>query len=314
MKKVREYQSQMSYSRSITYGDWRDEKVTWNQNFVETDRGTFEVFIKGEGPPLCVTHLYSEFNDSGDYFADIFSEAHTVYLVNLREAGRSDCAKAPHELFMIETVFDLESIRVALQISQWVFAGHSTGGMLACVYGIHASSSLNALIAVGAAAREYGSSSPACIYHKEHPDHYIMQDYIEALKDPSLDYEKRQFISTERTKLSLYKPEQYKNYFDKSIHKKMAATRMNFFAREILQFDVTKQLHQVTAPTLILCGKHDVQCPVVFSEEMAGEIPKAQLAIFNESNHYPFLEEEQAFMKVIDEFMDKVNELFPNQA
>lgn len=287
--------------------------MTWNQNFVKTDRGTFEVFIKGEGPPLCVTHLYSQFNESGDYFADTFSNTHTVYLVNLREAGRSDCAMAPHELFMIETVFDLESIRRALRINQWVFAGHSTGGMLACVYGIHASSSLKAMIVVSAAAREYGSSSPSCIYHQDHPDYYIMQDYIETLKDPSLDNEKREFISTERTKLSLYKPDQYENYFTKSIHKKMATARMNFFAREIIQFDVTKQLYQVTAPTLVLCGKHDVQCPVVFSEEMAAEIPSAQLAVFKESNHYPFLEEEQAFMKVFDEFMSKVNQLLPYQ-
>ncbi|TKD70098.1 alpha/beta fold hydrolase [Pseudalkalibacillus hwajinpoensis] len=283
--------------------------MTWNQNFIETDRGTFEVFSKGDGPPLCVTHLYSEFNESGDYFADTFSESHTVYLVNLREAGRSDVSRAPHELFMIESVFDLESIRRALRINQWVFAGHSTGGMLACVYGIHASSSLRAMIAVGAAAREYGSSSEACIYHEEHPDYHLMQDYIETLKDPELDEKKRKFISEARTKLSLYKPEQYDNYFSKSIHKKMATARMNFFAREILQFDVTKQLHHVNAPTLVMCGKYDVQCPLVFSEEMAAEVPGAQLAVFNNSNHYPFLEEEQTFKRVVHQFIEEVNEL-----
>ncbi|WP_411834635.1 hypothetical protein [Neobacillus niacini] len=28
----------------------------WNQMLVETSRGTFEVFTKGEGNPICVTH------------------------------------------------------------------------------------------------------------------------------------------------------------------------------------------------------------------------------------------------------------------
>jgi proline iminopeptidase len=61
----------------------------WNQRLVETSRGTFEVFSKGEGEPICVTHHYSEFNETGDYFAESFTKIHQVYLVNLREAGNS---------------------------------------------------------------------------------------------------------------------------------------------------------------------------------------------------------------------------------
>ncbi|WP_347549632.1 alpha/beta hydrolase [Pseudalkalibacillus hwajinpoensis] len=278
--------------------------MKWDVQLIQTNRGTFEVFTRGNGPPLCVTHLYSEFNESGDYFGEAFTDHYTVYLVNLKETGRSDAVKAPYELLMVETVFDLESIREALGIDRWVFAGHSTGGMLGCVYGIHASLSLNALILVGAAAREYATSSSFCIYHKDHPQYERMQQYIEALKDSKLDNEERKMISSERTKLSLYRPERYHHYFSKSIHKKMATERMNFFAREILQFDVTKQLQKVTAPALIMCGKHDEQCPLPFSEEMAERIPHASLVVFNYSNHYPFLEEESAFNDSVNRFME----------
>ncbi len=277
----------------------------WKQLFVETERGKFEVFVKGNGPPLCVTHLYSQFNNSGDYFADVFTKNYTVYLVNLKEAGNTDSVNSPHEFFMIETVFDLESIREKMKIRKWVFAGHSTGGMLACVYGIHASNSLKGLIIVGAAAREYASSSPACIYHVDHPQHELMQQLIERLKDPDLEQNERKKISEERTKLSLYRPELYKILFSKPIHKKMAAARMNFFAREILQFNVTKQLTAITIPTLIACGRYDVQCPLSYSEEMASMIPNANLVVFEESNHYPFLEEECLFELSIQEFLLK---------
>ncbi|MFP3339949.1 hypothetical protein R0J91_18370, partial [Micrococcus sp. SIMBA_131] len=68
----------------------------WKQLFVKTERGKFEVFVKGNGPPLCVTHLYSQFNNSGDYFADVFTKNYTVYLVNLKEAGNTDSVKSPH--------------------------------------------------------------------------------------------------------------------------------------------------------------------------------------------------------------------------
>lgn len=73
----------------------------WDQQLIKTSRGTFEVFCKGEGTPLCVTHYYSEFNHSGDYFADSFTHNHKVYLVNLRDAGNSVKASLPYQLSML---------------------------------------------------------------------------------------------------------------------------------------------------------------------------------------------------------------------
>ncbi|MGA9226341.1 MAG: alpha/beta hydrolase, partial [Mesobacillus sp.] len=109
----------------------------WVQQIINTKRGEFEIFIKGSGEPVCVTHHYSEFNSSGDYFAETFTEMNKVILVNLREAGQSAKAEEPYQLSMIEAVLDLESIREALCLPSWNFAGHSTGGMLGVLYGIH---------------------------------------------------------------------------------------------------------------------------------------------------------------------------------
>ncbi|MCA0986011.1 alpha/beta fold hydrolase [Guptibacillus algicola] len=278
--------------------------MRWEAMNLETSRGSFEVFTKGVGPPLCVAHLYSEFNKSGDYFAESFTDHHRVYLVNLKGTGNSVDAVDPHEYFMLDTVFDLEAIRTQLGYKEWSFAGHSTGGMLGCVYGIHASEGLKRLIIVGAAAREYASSSRYCIYHYENPKFEVMQNYIEQLKDPDLSSDERQKISKERTKLSLYDPERYDEHFSKNIHKTLSGVRMNFFAREIMNFDVTRQLNNVSVPTLIVCGEQDVQCPLSFSEEMAGYIPNSKLVVFHYSNHYPFLEEQSKFNIVTQEFLD----------
>ena len=59
----------------------------WEQQLIETTRGIFEVFTKGEGKPLCVTHLYSEFNETGNRFAEMSVLYYKVHLVNLREKG-----------------------------------------------------------------------------------------------------------------------------------------------------------------------------------------------------------------------------------
>ncbi|SDM47899.1 proline iminopeptidase [Fictibacillus solisalsi] len=277
----------------------------WKTIMVPTDRGVFEVFTKGKGAPLCVSHLYSEFNETGDHFADMFTESHQVFLINLREAGRSEKAHEPHQLSMIETVLDLEAVRDELGYPTWHFAGHSTGGMLGLVYGIRHSKSLETLIITSAAAREYASSSPFCIYHPDHPKFENMQSLIEQLKT-NLSAEERNDISRERAKLSLREPGRHDEYFAGDVHKSMAARRMEFFSREILLFDVTRQLHKISTRTLVACGQHDVQCPIGFSEEMAELIPDVQLAAFDNSNHYPFLEEKKAFQKVINKFYQQM--------
>lgn len=275
----------------------------WETKIIVTERGTFEVFTKGKGQPVCITHHYSEFNNTGDYFAEAFTDSYKVYLVNLKEAGNSSKTTHPYELSMFDAVYDLEAIREVLGYSSWIYAGHSTGGMIGVLYGIHFSPSLSSLIIVGSAARKYANSSPECIYHKEHSKFERMQELIERLKNPNLSNSERLKVSKERTKLSLFKPERYDEYFSLNIHKKMSGVRMNFFIREEMIFDVTRQLSRIAAPTLIIGGRHDVQCPVSFSMEMNELIHGSSLYTFEESNHYPFLEEKRSFINAVDEFM-----------
>ncbi len=269
---------------------------------VNTSRGEFEVFVKGDGKPLCVAHHYSEFNETGDHFADTFTSTHQVYLVNLREAGQSAKAVEPYQLGMLETIFDLEAIREALELRQWGFAGHSTGGMLGLIYAIYFSNSLSFNLVVGAAAREYATFSSECIYNRKHPQFNKMQALIEELKRSDLTETTRAQLTIERTKLSLYEPDRYKELFATNKTKKMSAIRMNFFSRELQIYDVTKKLKLITAPTLIMCGKYDVQCPLPYSLEISEEIPNSQLIVFQRSNHYPFLEERELFLSEFQMF------------
>ncbi|SFJ27407.1 proline iminopeptidase [Halobacillus dabanensis] len=273
--------------------------MTWSKRVLETNRGTFEFFEKGEGPPLAVTHLYSEFNESGDYFADSLIENHHVYLINLRECGGSEKASAPHQLTMLETVLDLESIRNALGFDRWKFAGHSTGGMIGILYGIYFSDSLTKLLLANTAAREYMTFSKDCIYNEGHPEFVRMQDLMATLKRGDLTDRERESYTIERTKLSLFRPQDYHMTFNKNINKKLSAKRLDFFSRELHTFDVTKKLSLIKAPTLIIAGKHDVQCPLLYSQELNEAIPHSTCIVFEQSNHYPHLEEVGKFSKVI---------------
>ncbi len=264
------------------------------------------MFMAGDGPPLCVTHDYSAFNETGDHFAASFVPYRTVYLVNLRGAGDSPVGRASDDLSMATAVQDLEAIRESLGFPQWDFAGHSTGGMLGLLYAAtQASSSLSALVVVGAAASREYNRRPDCIYHPQHPEFGKMQALIEGLKDPGLSESDRARLTRERTQLSLYRPELYDGYFDGRVHKHMAASRLDYFScYDYPAFDLRDRLADVTVPTLIIGGRHDVQCPYWCSCEIGDLIRTAQVVEFAESNHYPFLEESQKFRQVVSEFLN----------
>lgn len=70
---------------------------------------------------------------------------------------------------------------------------------------------------------------------------------------------------------------------------------MNAFANEYPSFDLREYLPSIKTKTLIICGRHDVQCPIQYSIEIHEGICDSTFVTFEESNHYPFLEEAAQF-------------------
>jgi pimeloyl-ACP methyl ester carboxylesterase len=60
------------------------------------------------------------------------------------------------------------------------------------------------------------------------------------------------------------------------------------------------RLAEVRAPTLILAGRHDPQAPLACAEELQRVIPDANLVVFEESGHSPFIEEASLFVATVD--------------
>ncbi len=68
-----------------------------------------------------------------------------------------------------------------------------------------------------------------------------------------------------------------------------------------------EQLKEISIRTYVFCGKHDAQCPLKISEEIATKLRNAKLNVFEESNHMPFIEEKDDFLRMVKNF---TNELF----
>ncbi|WP_353056360.1 hypothetical protein [Sporosarcina luteola] len=50
----------------------------WIQRIIDTTRGNFEIYERGQGEPLAVTHLYSEYDERGNAFANPFTDQYHV--------------------------------------------------------------------------------------------------------------------------------------------------------------------------------------------------------------------------------------------
>jgi proline iminopeptidase len=75
------------------------------------------------------------------------------------------------------------------------------------------------------------------------------------------------------------------------------------FGDVLRTFDLRPELPRITAPTLVLAGRHDWICPPEFSEEIARLIPRAELRIFEESSHSIRSDEPQALLDAIKGFI-----------
>lgn len=68
------------------------------------------------------------------------------------------------------------------------------------------------------------------------------------------------------------------------------------------------RLGEVRAPTLILAGRHDPEAPFQCSDELFEGIPDASLVVFEQSGHFPFIEEVSLFAQTVDAFLSEENE------
>ncbi|MBT2644996.1 alpha/beta fold hydrolase [Bacillus sp. ISL-41] len=280
----------------------------WQQRLVQTERGHFEVFVAGEGEPLCVTHLYSEFNHLGNYFADLFADNFTVYLVNLKEAGKSARVQEEDELSMSQSVEDLEAIRKALGFKKWNFGGHSTGGMLGLVYAAQNPGSLKSLMVGGASATNQYMEHRDSIYSIKNPANKRLKKIFSILKSSESTREARMQAGREWTEMSLFDPSRFDEYFSKPSSGKVVQQRLDYFSyKELPSFDIRQAISKIDMPTIVYCGRHDSQCPFVFSEEIHHLIPASKFYFFEKSNHSPFLEEKGNFKEMIKDFSEMSN-------
>ena len=69
--------------------------------------------------------------------------------------------------------------------------------------------------------------------------------------------------------------------------------------------DLTPRLREVSAPTLLTCGRYDESRPAT-NAWYAGMIENSKIVVFEQSAHMPHLEEQGAYIATVREFLRSV--------
>src|SRR5579863_4700298 len=202
-----------------------------------------------------------------------------------RGQGRSNKAD-PATYTLDENVEDMEALRRHLGLGPIVSIGTSYGGMVAMAHAARYPEAVSHLILIVTAAhggfiqraqeivRERGTDEQRAVCETlwtggfrtvEQLRHYY------AVMGPMYARSHHPAAADAGRARSIYSPEPLNRAFGP-----------NGFLRN---FDLRPELPRITAPTLVLAGRHDWICPVEFSEEIARLIRDSDLRVFEHSSH-----------------------------
>jgi proline iminopeptidase len=84
-----------------------------------------------------------------------------------------------------------------------------------------------------------------------------------------------------------------------------AAASNHAFARCIPSFNVLPRLTEITVPTLVIAGRDDwITPPREGAERIHAALPNSEIVIFEDSGHFPFIEEQARFLTIVREWIE----------
>ncbi len=266
-----------------------------------------ELFFEcvGQGRPMLIMHGglgldHTYFRPWLDRLCEVAKLIYYDHRANGRSARPATMEGIGHEIWAA----DADALRAHLGFDRIFLFGHSYGGFLAQEYALRFANHLAGLILC--------STAPAIDYMPTIQDKAIARgtrDSLAALGEafgrPMAD--DNDWRSIWMRILPMY----FKRYdirFGQAMDQTTsysAAAWNHVNANCLPKFNTVPRLREISVPTLVLCGADDWITPVEQSERIHAELPNAELTIFKESGHFPFIEEPDEFVTMVRNWIAK---------
>ncbi len=263
--------------------------------------------IHGSGPPVMFMH--GGLGADHTYFRKMFDplgKNYELIYYDHRGNGRSrpaDLSGMTHA----DWAADADALRHHLGHEKFILIGHSYGGFLAQEYALRYASHLQGVV--------FMCTAPALDY----PDVMAANAEAKATSVEAVSAVEKAFsddlIESDNEFAQLMgklEPLYFHNYeahqeIMNEVMKDMqfSASAWNHVNAHCLpEFNVESQLSSISVPTLIISGRHDWVTPVAEGgQRIANAIPHSELLVFEDSGHYPFVEENELFFSKLNEWL-----------
>ncbi|MGH7126192.1 MAG: alpha/beta fold hydrolase [Stellaceae bacterium] len=229
--------------------------------------------------------------------------AERMQLVYFDHRGQGRSARGdPVKYTLDENVEDMEALRRHLGLGPIVSIGTSYGGMVALAHAARYPAAISHLIAVVTAAHgEFMKRAQEILEERGTPEQREVAAPV--WQGAMLDRAQMQRFYAVMGPLysRRHDPAAAALGHERTLHEPEPLNRA--FGGFLRDFDLRPELGRITAPTLVIAGRHDWICPPEFSEEIARLVPRAELRIFENSSHSIRADEPQALLDAIAGFV-----------
>ncbi|MEO8716295.1 MAG: alpha/beta fold hydrolase [Acetobacteraceae bacterium] len=220
-----------------------------------------------------------------------------------RGQGRSDPAD-PATYTLDENAEDMEALRRHLGLGRIASIGTSYGGMVGLAHAVRYPDAVSHLVLIVTAAHGGFIDRARAIVEERGTDE--QRRVCEALWAGGFRTagEMKEYYRVMGPLYSLTHDEaKAASGRERAIHRPEPLNRAFGPDGVLRRFDLRPELGRITAPTLILAGRHDWICPPEFSEEIHRLIPGSELRVFEHSSHSIRSDEPAAMLEAIARFV-----------
>jgi proline iminopeptidase len=254
---------------------------------------------EGEGPPLIVHHGGPGLDLTGiEPRLKPLTEELRVICFDHRGTGRSAHPRESEPYHIDKFVDDVSALAKALNLERFALMGHSFGGIVAQQFALANPDSLSHLILVcSPASHDYVEDVEAAI-----PEMLTAG----ALTDLAALAEHEASESVMRRSLELLAPLYFRDparVADLDLQSIRFGPQSQEVWESLGEFDLRPRLREIEVPTLVIAGEHDRSVTPQRAKETAEALPNSALVMMEGSGHYPFVEEPEAFVAAVREFL-----------
>ncbi|PJI41796.1 MAG: alpha/beta hydrolase [Rhizobium sp.] len=268
--------------------------------------------VVAHGGPGC-THDYV---DSFKHISDLDGRA----VIHYDQLGNGNSTRLPDkgpdfwtvELFLEE----LDALLAHLGIKdRYAFLGQSWGGMLGAEHAVRRPAGLKALVIANSPANMKTWVEEANRLRRELPqdvqDTLTRHEAAGTLTDPDFIAASRVFYDRHVCRVVPWPPEVSRTFAimdeDNTVYRNMNGPTEFHVIGTMKDWTIEDRLPLIEAPTLLISGRYDEATPEVVRPYVE-RVPGCRWMVFEQSSHMPHVEEQEACLKAVSEFLKPLDD------